>query len=71
MCFYTGGIQCRFNRDPNDSIDLTAVTMNAVVKGKDNDGERRQEVADVVSFPATERLIRRKAARLYADALLV
>lgn len=38
---------------PNDSIDMAAVTMNAVVKGKDSDGESWKEVADVVSFSAT------------------
>ncbi|MBX3245411.1 MAG: hypothetical protein KF685_13245, partial [Acidobacteria bacterium] len=37
----------------NDNMELAAVTMNAVVKGKDSNGESWKEVADVVSFSAT------------------
>ena len=38
---------------PNDGLDLTAVSLNAVVKGKNEDGESWKEVADVVTFSAT------------------
>lgn len=37
----------------NDGTDLSTLSLNAVIKGKDGEGESWKEVADVVSFSAT------------------
>lgn len=38
---------------PNETEEVVSVVLNAVVKGKDDDGESWKEVADVVAFSAT------------------
>ncbi len=38
---------------PNATDDATSVAINAVVKGKDDEGESWKEVADVISFSPT------------------